>query len=63
MITKENPLQTSIIVTYIHNLKRDANGLIHKTETDTEIENKLTVTKGKMWHEQGAWIPIIYIQP
>ena len=46
MITKENPLQTSIVVTYIHNLKRDANGLIHKTETDTEIENKLTVTKG-----------------
>ena len=47
MITKENPLQTSIVVTYIHNLKRDANGLIHKTETDTEIENKLTVTKGE----------------
>ena len=29
------------------NLKHDTNELIYKTETDSDIENKLMVTKGE----------------
>ena len=32
--------------TYMRNLKNDTNELIHKTETDSDKENKFLVTKG-----------------
>ena len=36
-------------ITYMWNLKKnDTNGLIYKTETPTDIENRLLVTKGKV---------------
>ena len=31
----------------MRNLKYNTNELIYKTETDSDIENKLTVTKGE----------------
>ena len=34
-------------LTYMVNLKYDTNGLIYKTNRLTDIENKLTVTKGE----------------
>ena len=34
-------------ITYMGNLKYDTNGLIYKTNKLTDIENKLTVTKGE----------------
>ena len=34
-------------ITYMWNLKNSTNESIYKTETDSDIENKLTVTKGK----------------
>ena len=34
-------------ITYILNLKNDTNELICKTEIDSDIKNKLTVTKGE----------------
>ena len=35
----------------MHNVKNDTNELIYKTETDSEIENKLMATKGEV--EEG----------
>ena len=32
-------------ISYMWNLKNDTNELINKTETDSDLENKLTVTK------------------
>ena len=41
------------------NLKNDTNELIYKTERDSDIENKLTVTKGESRvggrHKLGIW--------
>ena len=34
-------------ITYMWNLKYDTNELTYKTETDSDIENKLTATKGE----------------
>ena len=31
--------------------KKNRNELIYKTETDTDFENKLVVTKGERWGE------------
>ena len=52
--------QISHDITYMWNVifKNDTNELIYKTETD--IENKLMVTKGEMWgagggNKSGAW--------
>ena len=39
--------QISYDITYLWNLKYDTNELIYKTETLTDIENKLMVTKGE----------------
>ena len=33
-------------ITYMWNLKYDTNVLIYKTETDSDIENRLVVAKG-----------------
>ena len=38
-------------ITYLWNLKNDTSELIFKTETDSGIENKLTVTKGERAEE------------
>ena len=38
--------------------KNDTNELIYKTETDSDIENKLMVTKGERWRGRdklGVW--------
>ena len=35
-------------ITYMWTLKNSTNELIYKTETDSHIENKLLVTKGKV---------------
>ena len=43
--------QISYDITYMCNLKYDTNELIYKTETDSQRENKLMVTKG----ESGGW--------
>ena len=46
------------IITYVWNLKYDTNELIYKTETDTDVENKHTVTKGEWgWgrNKLGVW--------
>ena len=37
----------------MRNSKNDTNELIYKTETDSDIENKLTVTKGKGREEKN----------
>ena len=46
-------------ITYMWNLKNDTNELIYKTERDSDIENKLTVTKGESRvggrHKLGIW--------
>ena len=42
-------------VTYMWNLKYDTNQLIYKTETDSDIENKRMVTKGKGGWERDKW--------
>ena len=34
-------------------LKYDTYELIYKTETDSQTENKLVVTKGEMWSGEG----------
>ena len=39
-------------ITYMQNLKNDANEVIYKTEIDSDIENKLTIIK----RESGGWI-------
>ena len=39
--------QISYDITYKQNLKYVTNGFIYKTETDSQIENKLMVTKGE----------------
>ena len=39
-------------VTYVSNLRYDTNELIYKTGTDSDIENKLTLSRG----EGGAGI-------
>ena len=42
----------------MENKKKDTYELIYKTETDSEFENKLTVTKGESWghrDELGVW--------
>ena len=38
--------QISYDITYMWNLNYDTNEFIYKTETDSNIENKLMVTKG-----------------
>ena len=35
-------------ITYMWNLKNNTNELIYKTETDSDMENKLMVTKQEM---------------
>ena len=40
------------------NLKYNTNESIYKTETDSDIENKLLVTKGERdrgWDKLGVW--------
>ena len=39
-------------------LENDISKLIYKTETDSDLENKLMVTNGKMWwrrNNKGDW--------
>ena len=38
-------------------LKSDTNELIYKTEIDSDIENKVMVTKGERWRgcKLGVW--------
>ena len=38
----------------MRNLKNDTNELIYKTETDSDIENKLLVTKGESGGRGGG---------
>ena len=45
--------QTSCDITFMWNLKCDTYELIYKTETDSQTENKLMVTKGEMWSGGG----------
>ena len=39
------------------NLKNDTNEVIYKIETDSDLENKLKVTKGERWGrvKLGGW--------
>ena len=39
--------QISYDITYMWNLKYDTNELIDKTETDSDVEKKLMITKGE----------------
>ena len=43
----ERERQISCDITHMWNLKYDTNELIFKTETDSQTENKLMVTKGE----------------
>ena len=44
-------------ITYMWNLKYDTNVLIYKTETDSDIENRLVVAKGKRkWGRDGLGV-------
>ena len=48
LLNEVNQKEThAIYLTYMVNLKYDTNGLIYKTNRLTDIENKLTVTKGE----------------
>ena len=40
--------QISYGITYMWNIKYDTNELIYKTETDSDIENKLMITKEEL---------------
>ena len=41
---------------YVESKKNDKNEPIYKTETDSDFENKLMVTKGKKWeNKSGVW--------
>ena len=58
--------QVSYDIPYMWNLKKDTNKLIYKTETDSQTEHKLMVTKGERgeinW-ELGIYIYIsLYIK-
>ena len=39
--------QTPCDIPYVWDLKHDRNERIHKTETDSQTENKLTLTRGE----------------
>ena len=52
--------QTPYDIIYVWNLKKnsDTNELIYKTERDSDLENKLMVTKGETWwgrDKLGVW--------
>ena len=49
---RERPILYDI--TYMWNLKNNTNGSIYKTETDSQTENKLMITKGKR-DKLGIW--------
>ena len=49
----EKGRQTPYDITYMWNLKYDTNELIYKTETD--LENKVMVTKGEKGREGINW--------
>jgi len=53
-VSQTRKCQTSYDITYMWNLKNDANELIYKTETYPDFENKLIVTKGNRMAE--GWI-------
>ena len=40
-------------ITYIWNQKNNTDELIYETETDSDVENKITVTKGKSWRRDN----------
>ena len=45
--------QTSYNITFMWNLKYDTYELIYKTDTDSQTENKLMVSKGEVWSGEG----------
>ena len=45
--SKSGERQIPYDITYMWNLKYNTNELIYETETDSDIENKLMVTKGE----------------
>ena len=49
ILSKVSQRKTNIIRYgfYVESLKNDTNGLIYKTETNTDFENRLLVTKGE----------------
>ena len=47
IILNKSERQILYDITYMQNLKYDTNELIYKTETDSQTENRLTVTKGE----------------
>ena len=48
--------QTSYDITYMWNLKKnDTNELIYKTETDSDLENELMVSRGKGGEGRTDW--------
>ena len=47
----DREIQIPYDITYLWNLKNDTSELIFKTETDSGIENKLTVNKGERAEE------------
>lgn len=55
----DNERLTSYDVTYMQNLKKDANELICRTQTDSiDFENKLMVTKGDRQGGEG-WTGVL----
>jgi len=43
--------------TYMWSLKYDTNEITYKTETNTELENTLVVTKWEgEWRREGLWV-------
>ena len=46
-VKSDKERQISYNIIYMWNQKNDTNELIYKTETDSDIENKLMVTKGE----------------